>query len=145
MGKRLGYRVFVGALTLVLALSLLVMPLASDLVAANALPQADAQQACVDAEAQATQDINGTTWFLIGCIIGVWGYIVAIALESNPPSAALVGQSPEYVAAYTDCYKRKAKEIKSKNALYGCLAGTGATCLLYFLLFAAASGAESTY
>ncbi len=146
MGERMGYRVVVGILALVLSISLIGMPLVSNVVAANALPQMDTQQACADAEAQAINDISGTTWFLIGCIIGVVGYLVAVAVETNPPASALVGQPPEYVAAYTDCYKRKAKEIKSKNALYGCLAGTGASCLFYLLLAAAAgSAAETTY
>ncbi len=144
MQKILGYKGFVGLLAIVLAASILMMPMAADAAAAkaNALPQSSAQ-ACADAEMQAEQDINGTTWLLIGCVLGIWGYLIAYVLESNPPASALVGKSPEYVAKYTDCYKQKAKQIKTKNALYGCLAASAGWILYYVLVAAAVSSAAT--
>jgi len=120
-----------------LAFALLVIPIISkDMLATAALPQ-DAQTACADAERQAQSDINGTTWMAIGCLTGLIGYLIAMQ-EPNPPATHLLGKSPEYVAAYTDCYRKKGKEIKTKNALYGCLAGTAAYVLLWVIVIAAA-------
>ena len=145
MQRILGYKGIVGVLAVLLAVSVLMMPIAADAAAAkaNALPQADAAQACADAEMQAEQDVNGTTWLLIGCVLGIWGYLIAYVLESNPPASALVGKSPAYVAKYTDCYKQKAKQIKTKNALYGCLAASAGWILYYVLVAAAVSSAAT--
>ncbi len=145
MQKLLGYKGFIGLLAVLLSAAILMMPMAADAAAAkaNVLPQGDVAQACADAEMQAEQDINGTTWLLIGCLIGIWGYLIANVLETNPPASALVGKSPEYVAKYTDCYKSKAKQIKSKNALYGCLAASAGWVLYYVLVVAAVSSAAS--
>jgi hypothetical protein len=56
----------------------------------------------------------------------------------------LMGKSPEYVAAYTDCYRKKGKSIKTKNALTGCLVGTGVTVAIYAIAIAAASSNETS-
>lgn len=88
--------------------------------------------ACSDAERQARSDISGGTWFLIGCVIGPIGYLLAMS-EPNPPSTQLLGKSPEYVAAYSDCYRRMGKSIKTKNAMTGCLISVGAQVLLLVL------------
>ena len=65
--------------------------------------------------------------------------------EPNPPAAQLLGKSPEYVVAYTDCYRKKGKSIKTKNALYGCLVGTGVTVVIYAIIIAAAADEETVY
>ena len=103
----------------------------------------EAQKGCADGERQAESDISGGTWFAIGCLAGLIGYVISLS-EPNPPATKLLGKSPEYVAAYTDCYRQKGKKIKSKNALTGCLVGTGATVALYAIAIAAASG-NTTY
>ncbi len=87
-------------------------------------PYPGPDDACADAEVRARADVDGQTWFLIGCLGGVVGWLVAEAVESNPPAAPLVGKDEVYVATYTDCYKRTAKGIKTKNAIGGCVAGT---------------------
>lgn len=99
------------------------------------------QSGCADGERQAQSDISGGTWFAIGCLAGLIGYLIALS-EPNPPAMQLMGKSPEYVAAYTDCYRNKGKSIKSKNALYGCLVGTGATVVIYAIIIAAASNQQ---
>lgn len=100
------------------------------------------QQACEAAETRARNDTNGTLWFAAGCLLGVLGLLGAYVIEPSPPATALVGQDEEYVAVYTDCYQETAGGIQQKQALYGCLAGTAATAVVYGLLFAGAIAAE---
>jgi len=82
---------------------------------------AQADVACLDGEARAEMDISGSTWFVVGCLAGLIGYLIAMQ-DPYPPATVLLGKSPEYVAAYTDCYRRKGREIKTGNALKGMLA-----------------------
>ena len=96
---------------------------------------AQAGTGCMDGEMQAERDISAGTWFAIGCLAGLIGYLIAMQ-EPNPPATALIGKEPEYVAAYTDCYRRKGKSIKTKNALTGCLVANAATLAIYVILLA---------
>ena len=100
---------------------------------------------CVTAHRDATMHINKGTWFLIGCLAGLVGWIIAYAIEPNPPAAALVGKSPQYVATYTDCYKSKGKSLQSGAALTGCLIGTAVSVLLWVVVLAAEDDSESGY
>jgi hypothetical protein len=109
----------------------------------SALFAQEPSNACADAERQATQDFSASTWFAIGCLAGVTGWLVSIIIDSSAPASPLVGKSPEYVAAYSDCYRQKAKDIRSKNALTGCIVSTTVIVVTYsVLLIAAASTAE---
>jgi hypothetical protein len=130
---------------LCLCLMLVAMPLSANMALAGTVEKSnqDTQTGCADGERQAQSDISGGTWFAIGCLAGLIGYLIAMS-EPNPPAMQLMGKSPEYVAAYTDCYRKKGKNIKSKNALTGCLVGTGATIVLYAILIAAASDESSS-
>lgn len=119
---------FIASICLTLSVMLILIPMQQNLFA-----QQDASTACVDAEQQAQSDITSSTWFIIGCLAGLVGYLIALS-EPYPPATKLLGKSPEYVAMYTDCYRRKGKEIKSKNALYGMLTGYG--CLAAFYIVA---------
>ena len=101
---------------------------------ASVLHAQDVATACMDAERQARSDISGGTWFLIGCVAGPIGYLIAMS-EPNPPSTHLLGRSPEYVAAYTDCYRKMGKSIKTKNALYGCLLAVGIQAIWWIIYF----------
>jgi hypothetical protein len=94
----------------------------------------DVATACMDAERQAKSDISGGTWFLIGCLIGPIGYLLAMS-EPNPPSTNLLGKSPEYVAAYTDCYRRMGKSIKTKNAMTGCIISVAVEVVLIVIYY----------
>ncbi|MFQ5571192.1 MAG: hypothetical protein ACE5G0_16060 [Rhodothermales bacterium] len=99
----------------------------------------DPQNACSDAELQARNDTNSTVWMIGGCLATVLTLIAAQVMEPKPPASALLGQPPEYVATYTDCYKRAAKKRRTNKALTGCLIGAGAYGLLIVLYFAAAA------
>ena len=105
----------------------------------------DPEDACSDAELQATTDTNSTVWMLGGCLGGVLVLIAAQVLEPQPPASALLGQSPEYVATYTDCYQRAAKKRRTNKALTGCLIGVGAYALLYAVLIAGAIAADDDF
>lgn len=78
------------------------------------------EQAKMDARA----DSKGGVWFVVGCLLGCIGPLIAYLIEPNPQAMRLVGQSPEYVAAYTDAYKKQAKSQNAKQAFLGCLVGT---------------------
>lgn len=128
------------SLIMLLSLSLLIIPFMTNTMQAQAQ---DAATACLDAERQATSDVNSTTWLAIGCLTGVIGYLIAMQ-ESNPPATQLLGKSPEYVAAYTDCYRKKTKQIKTKNALTGCLVATAAYVVYMVVLISAVEDAATT-
>jgi hypothetical protein len=101
---------------------------------ASVLHAQDTGTACMEAERQARSDISGMTWFLIGCVAGPIGYLIAMS-EPNPPSTFLLGKSPEYVALFTSCYRAAGKSIKTKNALYGCLVAVGVQAIFWIIYF----------
>jgi hypothetical protein len=97
----------------------------------------DAGTACDDAKAMASRNHSGITWFGIGCCLGGTGLLIALVMESHAPTAAMLGKSPEYVAVFSDCYKKKARDIRVNNAMGGCLALAavyGALCMYLFVL-----------
>lgn len=95
-----------------------------------------------EAQAQAHTDFNSTQWLAIGCLLGVVGWAVATFAPPSPPASALVGKSPDYVAQYTEAYKKEGTQLQQNKAMVGCLIGTAGEILGYVVLFAAAS---STY
>ncbi len=102
---------------------------------ATEMPSIAEMTACTDAEAQALQDVNSTLWIAGGCLGGIIAIIVAQVVEPDPPATTLLGQSPEYVAEYTDCYKKAAKKRQTNRALIGC--GIAAVVYgAYFLVLA---------
>ena len=78
-------------------------------------------EAIVAAERDAQADVNNGLWFLGGCLSGVVVPMIAYGVELAPPVTRLLGKSPEYVAFYTDAYKAKAKTLRVKSALGGCI------------------------
>lgn len=118
------------------ALVLLVLILCPPALAQE-VSQADA---CTDAERDAEANTNKTIWFIAGCLGGLIGLIIAYAIEPSPPATKLLGKSPEYVAAYTDCYKRKGKSVQTKTALLGC--GVAAVVYLAFVLVVTAAASS---
>lgn len=96
-------------------------------------------QVCAQAEADAERDVNSTLWLGGGCLLGLIGLGAAYLIEPSPPAMRLVGKSPEYVAAYSDCYKAKGKSIQTKNATIGCVVGYAVTGVLYVLLYSLAA------
>jgi hypothetical protein len=73
------------------------------------------------AHLDARSDIKGSTWFLIGCLTSLTGWIIAYVVEPSPPVTRILGKSPEFVAVYTDAYKREGKKIQTSKAFAGCV------------------------
>ena len=76
-------------------------------------------EAIVAAQRDAQADVNIGLWFLGGCCGNVIGVIIAYANEPAPPATRLLGKSPEYVAFYTDAYRKKAKSLQANSAWTG--------------------------
>jgi len=113
-------------------LSMIAIPL---IVIAN-----DAGDACLQAQMDAERDVNSTLWLGAGCLFTLLGVGAAYLIEPSPSAVSMLGKSPEYVAAYTDCYKDKGRSIQTKNAWTGCLIGAvaeSALYVIYILLIAA--------
>ena len=122
-------------IAIVLASSFFLMPIQSTLLAQDK----DAGTACVEGQQAAEANVKGGTWFAVGCLLGLTGWIVSMLVEPSPPASSLVGKSAEYVASFSDCYKSKGKSIQQSKAMTGCLVGTGVTVALYAILIAAAA------
>ena len=123
-----------GTAALLCALIVLLIPYQS-----LAQESAEAVQA---AKMDAQRDANGSMWFILSCLFGVIPLVIAYVIDPSPPMGRLMGKSPEYVAAYTDAYRAEVKHIRTNNALWGCLVGTGITIAIYAIAIA---GAASTY
>lgn len=108
-------------------------------------PPPSPREPCAEAELQANSDTNSTAWMIGGCLALGLTVIAAQVLEPEPPAAALLGQPPEYVAVYTDCYKRAAKKRRTNKALTGCLIGAGAYVLFYAVLAAVVVASDPYY
>jgi Na+/H+ antiporter NhaD/arsenite permease-like protein len=96
-------------------------------------------EACMQAEADAEAEVDKGMWFLGGCLFGLIAVGIAYVVKPNPPASRLVGMSPEYVASYTDCYTQKGASIQTSSTMYGCLAGTGLTVVVYAIILAVAA------
>lgn len=104
------------------------------------------QQAIADAEKDVSVDVNGSLWFLGGCLGNITVLVIASVFEPNPPASRLLGKSPEYIAAYTDTYRAKATNLQTTRALAGCLTGTAVVCVGYsFLIFSAINDSSGYY
>ncbi|GEM_PF-2344195 len=102
----------------VLALSLAT----ASVIAAPVMVSAQStQRACVQAQADAEHDVNGLLWMAAGFFFGLLGVGAAYVIEPTPPAMKLMGKSSEYVAVYTDCYKRAGRDIQVKKAITGCV------------------------
>ncbi len=121
----------------------------ASMVGAPVVLQAQATEACMQAEADVRRDVNGTLWIVAGFFFGLLGIGAAYIIEPDPPMSRLVGKDPGYVAAYTDCYKRAGRSIQVNKALIGCVASAvlstacyGAYCCM---VAGAAGAAGATY
>ena len=79
------------------------------------------RQASEDAKRHAEASVNTRVWFLTGCFGSFFGYLTAYTYHHPGPTVPLLGKSPEYVAFYTDTYRKTAQELQSRHALYGCI------------------------
>ena len=64
-------------------------------------------------EAQIIGPLIGSTLGCLASPIGISRY------SSNPPAERLLGKSPEYVEAYTNAYRPKARSLRTSSATVG--------------------------
>ncbi|RKU33422.1 hypothetical protein C6495_09380 [Candidatus Poribacteria bacterium] len=76
------------------------------------------------AEADAEAKTSKSTWLTLGCLGGLIAVAAGYVYAPSPPAGALLGKSPEYIAAYSDAYAQKAKGIQRRYAMYGCVLNT---------------------
>ena len=100
-------------------------------------------EARVAAEQDAEANTNQVVWiggnFLLGlaggCVFGSIGLAGAMLYEPTPSISRLIGKSPEYISAYEDAYKAKARDLQIRSAFIGCLGGSVVSgCVLAFYL-----------
>ena len=94
--------------------------------AAQPVQSGDGPQALQDAVADAEVDVNGGTWFVLGCVLNVYGVLAAWFTDPSPPYARLMGKPEPYVRSYLPAYRAEASSLRQRYALYGCLASEGA-------------------
>lgn len=88
--------------------------------ATQPLPVSDARAAVMAAEADASRDISGTKWKLIGLAgMYVLPMVAAYAVHPDPPATRLIGKTPEYTAFYVETWKDRTKHRRVKNAWIG--------------------------
>ncbi|MBD3349689.1 MAG: hypothetical protein GF400_10920 [Candidatus Eisenbacteria bacterium] len=124
------------ALVTAVALFAMVFPVAS--LAQEEETPIPAGDACV-AGTRDGQNVDTGMWFVVGCLLGVTGWLIAYVVEPSPPAGTLIGKDSGYTMQYLDCYKRAAKEKQSKAALTGCAISTGVSLALYMVLIAGMS------
>lgn len=110
---------------------IMVLGFVANPVILNAAQSEEIANACKQGEFDAQKDVNGTLWLAIGFFGGILGIAAAYIIEPTPPASRLIGKSPEYVAAYTDCYKSAGKDVQTKKAITGCVIGG----LLYVVVY----------
>jgi len=113
----------------------------ASMVGAPVALQAQVADACMQAETDAQRDVNGALWIAAGFFLGLLGIGAAYVVEPDPPMSRLVGKDPQYVAAYTDCYKRAGRDIQVKKAVIGCVASTLISTACYGVYCCIAVGA----
>lgn len=140
------FKTFPGWIKLValtLSFNLLVVPLMAQAAENNSLPQDQElsyEQICAQAEEDATKDEGGAIGYGIGGFLcGIVGYLIASASKTQVPAARLVGKDSNYAQAYTACYEKKAKSIRTKAACTGWVIGA-----VVSIVYLAASGGFET-
>jgi len=64
-------------------------------------------------------------------------------MDVNPPATRILGKSPEYVAAYSDAYKKEGKHIRTSKALTGCIIGVLVEVVIEVIVIAGSSSSAS--
>lgn len=112
---------------------------------ADPVPQVDERgQATQDAVADAEIDVNGGTWFVLGCVLNVYGVLAAWFTDPEPPYARLVGKQERYVQTYIPVYRSEASSLRQRYALYGCLASVGASLVFVTMMTSLSSNQTTT-
>ncbi len=82
-------------------------------------PPVDAARATIEATQDAQADENGALWFFAGCVLGLIGVVIAYVAEPSPPTARLMGKSPQYLAIYMNTYRSEGRSAQVRSALLG--------------------------
>ncbi len=99
-------------------------------------------KACAQAQQDVEMEVNKTLWLAVGFFFGLLGVGAAYLIEPSPRSSRLLGKSPEYVAAYTDCYKDAGRRIQTNAAIKGCVIGVLVQAAMYGCCVLAGLGAS---
>ena len=86
-------------------------------------------QAIADAQKDVEAYINEPMWFIIGCMLPVFGLITPYMYKPPIPAGELIGKSPEYVAYYTDAYQVGMEKMQFRSALNGFITAGAVSCL----------------
>lgn len=97
-------------------------------------------QAMRDAEIDVESNFDTPIWFLIGCVFPAAGVLSTYFIEPVVPADRLIGKSLEYVAHYTDTYRRGMKKRQSDTAIKGCLVGSAISGGLFVISTAIQTG-----
>ena len=91
-------------------------------------------QAIADAKKDAERLINDTIWRVTGCFGSILGIGAAFVYEPALPASAFIGKTPEYVAYYTDEFRRKTQDLQIYHASTGCVSGAVISFMLWVVL-----------
>jgi hypothetical protein len=130
---RRGYFVAVAVIMACLASAMPILAQQDDLVAGR-----------IAGEEAARADVNQQLWFGVGCVGGILGCAFAYFYAPSPPSAQLLGKSPEYITGYIDAYKATARTVQTHSALKGFIVPVVVGCAAYVLLVIVAAGSAAT-
>ena len=86
-------------------------------------------QAIADAQKDVETYINKPMWFMLGCMLPVFGLITPYLYKPPIPAGELIGKSPEYVAYYTDAYQVGMEKLQFRSALNGFITASAVSCL----------------
>jgi hypothetical protein len=78
------------------------------------------RSACEQARYDAKNEVQGTVWLILGCVLGPFGPPLAIFIKKSPPPERFIGKSAEYVAEYTQCYDNQSFKSQLGNSMIGC-------------------------
>ena len=86
-------------------------------------------QAIAEAQKDVEVYINKPMWFMIGCMLPVFGLITPYLYKPPVPAGELIGKSPEYVAYYTDAYQVEMEKRQFRYALNGFITAGVVNCI----------------
>jgi len=98
---------------------------------------------CLQAQADAKQDLKSWLWIGAGCVFHLLGVGAAYLVKSGPPPERLIGKSVEYVNSYTECYVKQARKSQGGSAWIGCGVAGGVYLITGTILMIAAANSAS--
>jgi hypothetical protein len=75
---------------------------------------------CLQAQADAKQDINSWLWIGAGFVFNLLGVGAAYLVKPSPPPDRLLGKPADYVDSYTECYVKQSRKSQGGYAWIGC-------------------------